>query len=143
MTSSSPSVLLVEGDIVVRHPLAEYLRECGFTVFEASNGDEAKLALTAPNIQIEIVLADMTTEGSGFALQRWMREHSHPAEVIMAGSIKKAVDQAAGICNDGPALAKPYEHHLVLDRIRRALARRDSGGSPQAGGQRGDFQAVS
>ena len=42
MTSSSPVVLLVEGDIIVRHPLAEYLRECGFTVFEASNGDEAE-----------------------------------------------------------------------------------------------------
>jgi DNA-binding response OmpR family regulator len=127
MTSSSPIVLLVEGDIVVRHPLAEYLRECGFTVFEASNGDEAKSALTEPRLQIEIVLADMSTEGSGFALRRWIKEHNHPAEIIMAGSIEKAVDRAAGICKDGPALAKPYEHHLVLDHIRRALARRNRG----------------
>ena len=48
--------ILVEGDIVVRHPLAEYLRECGFTVFEASNGDEAKRALTTPSLQIDVVL---------------------------------------------------------------------------------------
>ena len=82
MTSSSPVVLLVEGDIIVRHPLAEYLRECGFTVFEASNGDEAKRALTTPSLQIEVVLADMATEGSGFALRRWIKEHNHPAEVI-------------------------------------------------------------
>jgi DNA-binding response OmpR family regulator len=124
MTSSSSIVLLVEGDIVVRHPLAEYLRECGFTVFEASNGDEAKRILSASDLQIEVVLADMTTEGSGFALQRWFKEQNHSAEVILAGSIEKAVDRAAGICNEGPALAKPYEHHLVLDRIRQALARR-------------------
>ena len=129
MTASSPIVLVlvVEGDIVVRHPLAEYLRECGFTVFEASNGDEAKRALTSPSLQIEVVLADMTTKGSGFALQRWIKEHNHSAEVIMAGSIEKAVDRAATICKDGPALAKPYEHHLVLDHIRRALARRNRG----------------
>jgi len=129
MTASSPIalVLLVEGDIVVRHPLAEYLRECGFTVFEASNGDEAKRALTTPSLQIDVVLADMTTEGSGFALRRWIRERGHPAVVILAGSIEKAVDRAASICKDGPALAKPYEHHLVLDRIRRAIARRDRG----------------
>lgn len=127
MTSSSPVVLLVEGDIVVRHPLAEYLRECGFTVFEASNGDEAKRALTTPSLQIEVVLADMTTEGSGFTLQGWIKEHNHSAEVIMAGSIEKAVNRAASICKDGPALAKPYEHHLVLDHIRMALARRDRG----------------
>ena len=87
MTSSPPVV--VEGDIIVRHPLAEYLRECGFTVFEASNGDEAKRALTTPSLQIEVVLADMATEGSGFALRRWIKEHNHPAEVILAGSIKK------------------------------------------------------
>jgi DNA-binding response OmpR family regulator len=127
MTSSSPVVLLVEGDFVVRHPLAEYLRECGFTVFEASNGDEAKRALTTPSLQIDVVLADMTTEGSGFALQRWIKEQNHSAEIVMAGSIEKAVDRAAGICKDGPALAKPYEHHLVLDHIRRALAQRDRG----------------
>ena len=127
MTSSSPVVLLVEGDIIVRHPLAEYLRECGFTVFEASNGDEAKRALTTPNLQIEIVLADMATEGSGFALRRWIRERGHPAVVILAGSIEKAVDRAASICKDGPALAKPYDHLLVLDHIRQALARRDRG----------------
>ncbi len=127
MTSSSPVVLLVEGDITVRHPLAEYLRECGFTVFEASNGEEAKHALTTPELQIEVVLADMMTEGSGFALQRWIRERAHSAEVILAGSIEKAVNRAAGICKDGPALAKPYQHHLVLDHIRQALARRHRG----------------
>jgi DNA-binding NtrC family response regulator len=124
MISSSPVVLLVERDIIVRHPLAEYLRECGFIVLEASNGDEAKLALTAPTLQIEVVLADMRTEGAGFALQRWIKDYTNPAEVVLAGSIEKAVDSAADICKNGPALAKPYQHHLVLDHIRRALARR-------------------
>ena len=51
--------------------LAGHLRECGFTVFEASNGDEARLALTTPSLHIDVVLADMTTQGAGFALQRW------------------------------------------------------------------------
>lgn len=127
MTSSSPVVLLVDGDIVVRHPLAEYLRECGFTVFEASNGDEARRALETPSLEIAVVLADMATEGSGFPLQRWIREHHRSVEVILAGSIEGAVDQAANLCKEGPALAKPYEHLLVLDHIRRALARRDKG----------------
>lgn len=127
MMSSSPLVLLVEGDIVVRHPLAQYLRECGFAVFEASTGDEARRALTTPSLQIEVVLADMMTEGSGFALQRWIKEHNHSADVIMAGSTEKAVDRAASICKDGPALAKPYAHHFVLDHIRKTLARRDRG----------------
>ncbi len=127
MTSPSPVVLLVEGDIVIRHPLAEYLRGCGFTVFEAASGEEAIRALTAPDVSIEVVLADMETDGSGFALRQWMRTERHAAEIILAGSIQKAVDKAADICREGPALAKPYEHHLVLDQIRRALAKRDRG----------------
>ena len=125
MTSYAAVVLLVEGDIIVRHPLAEYLRECGFTVFEAANGDEAMRALKTPELGIEFVLADMTTPGSGFSLRHWIRTENLPVEVILAGSIAKAVDHAGSLCNEGPALAKPYDHHLVLDHIRQALARRD------------------
>ena len=36
---SSPAILLLEHDITIRYPLAEYLRECGFTVFEASGAE--------------------------------------------------------------------------------------------------------
>ena len=125
MTSYAAVVLLVEGDIIVRHPLAEYLRECGFTVFEAANGDEAMRALKTPELGIEFVLADMTTPGSGFSLRHWIRTENLPVEVILAGSIAKAVDHAGSLCNEGPALAKPYDHHLVLDQIRQAVARRD------------------
>jgi DNA-binding response OmpR family regulator len=125
VTSYAAVVLLVEGDIIVRHPLAEYLRECGFTVFEAANGDEAMRALKTPELGIEFVLADMTTPGSGFSLRHWIRTENLPVEVILAGSIAKAVDHAGSLCKEGPALAKPYDHHLVLDQIRQAVARRD------------------
>jgi DNA-binding response OmpR family regulator len=121
----APTVLLVEGDIVIRHPLAEYLRQCGFTVFEAANGDEAVMALQAPDLKIDVALADMTTVGSGFALRQWIVIQKLPVEVILAGTIEKAVDKAGSLCNEGPALAKPYEHHLVLEHIRRVLAQRD------------------
>jgi len=126
VTSPSPVVLLVEGDIVIRHPLAEYLRECGFTVFEAANGDEAMRALKT-SLNLEVVLADMATTGSGFALREWIRDENLPVEVILATSIEKSVQHAGDLCKDGPTLAKPYDHLLVLDHIRQALARRDRG----------------
>jgi DNA-binding response OmpR family regulator len=116
---------LVEGDIVARHPLAEYLRGCGFTVFEAANGEEAMQALSAADLRIDVVLADITTTGSGFTLRRWIAERDPTIEIILAGSIEKAVDRAGSLCNEGPALTKPYTHHLVLDQIRQALARRE------------------
>ena len=125
--SKAPVILLVEGDVVVRHPLAEYLRECGFVVFEAADGHDAQTMLSRPERHVDIVLVDMTTAGSGFGLRQWITENRPLVHVILAGSIEKACDQAGNLCNDGPALAKPYEHHLVLDRIRRALAQRGKG----------------
>jgi DNA-binding response OmpR family regulator len=122
LNGASTAILLVEGDIVVRHPLAEYLRSCGFVVFEAADGDEARQHLTAGHI--EIVLADMTTRGSGFELRQWISAQSLDVELVLAGSVEKAVDKAGRLCKDGPALAKPWDHHLVLDHIRQVIARR-------------------
>jgi DNA-binding NtrC family response regulator len=116
--------LLVEGDILVRHPLAEYLRACGFVVYEASNGDEARQHLSSPISKIELVLADMTTQGSGFGLRHWISTQRLDVEVVLAASVEKAVDSAGKLCNDGPALAKPWDHHLILETIRQAIARR-------------------
>jgi DNA-binding response OmpR family regulator len=121
---SAETVLLVEGEILLRHPLAEYLRECGFAVYEAANGKEAEAVLVSRDLNVGIVLADMKTDKSGFQLQAWIRSKMPHVEVILAGSIDKAVDQAGSVCNEGPALVKPYAHRLVLDRIRQSLSRR-------------------
>jgi DNA-binding response OmpR family regulator len=139
MTDPSSVVLLVEGDICVRHPLAEYLRGCGFKVLEASNGDEARVTLSAPDYQIDVVLAEMTTAGSGFALSQWVRANHPGVEIILAGSVEKATERAGALCNEGPALAKPYAHHLVLDQIRRSLGRR----KPTRRGQTPSLHCVS
>ncbi len=81
--SDASVVLLVEGDVVVRHPLAEYLRECGFVVFEASDGQEAIAMLSARDI--DVVLTDMTTPGGGFALRQWVATNRPAVDVILGG----------------------------------------------------------
>ena len=40
-----PCILIVEQDVLVRTPLAEYLRECGYLVLEASSAGEANRTL--------------------------------------------------------------------------------------------------
>ena len=122
--SDTAVVLLVEGDIVIRHPLAQYLRNCGFKVIEAATDEEAMQCLSSDSIAIDVVLADMTTIGGGFNLRHWILAHNPSVDVILAGSLEKAVDKAGQLCNEGPALAKPWDHQLVLDQIRRALAKR-------------------
>lgn len=133
---SRPCILIVEADLVVRHSLAEYLRQCGYRVIEAIDTDEAAKLLTTATVSIDIVLADARSPGrlDGFGLARWIRERMAGAKVILAASLEKVADEAGDLCKDGPTLTKPYDHQLLLDRIKRELARgdrlRSSGNGP-------------
>jgi DNA-binding response OmpR family regulator len=78
---------------------------------------------------IDIVLVDAGTGNeSGFVLARWIREHFPGLRVILAGTIVRATEKAGDLCQDGPALSKPYDHRLVLSRIQQLLAGRKRGG---------------
>jgi len=123
---SQTCILIVEADVLVRNPLAEYLRECGYQVLEALDAAEARLLLTDGPQQIDIVLADANMPGqSGFALAVWVRNNHAGVRVVLAGSVAKTAEKARDLCEDSPALSKPYDHQFVLSHIRRLLAARD------------------
>jgi DNA-binding response OmpR family regulator len=115
-------ILLVEDDLLVRHPLAEYLRECGYQVLEASDGAEARVLIAQPELRVDIVLAE---GDAGFELAGWIRANHGQVQVILAGTVTRAVERAGDLCEDGPALVKPYEHKFVLERIKKLMAARD------------------
>ena len=117
------TLLLVEADIIVRAPLGAYLRECGFRVLEAASSVEARSFLTNGSGTIEIVLADaQLKDESGFALAAWIRSKWPDTQVILAGSAEAATERAGKLCEEEPSVTRPYDHQLVLERIRRAAA---------------------
>jgi DNA-binding response OmpR family regulator len=128
MQRRPPCILLVDADILVRHPLAEYLRECGYRVAQAADLDEARKLFTQRRrrLAIDVVLADANAPGAenAFAFAAWVRANRPGVEVILAGSVDAAAEKAGELCEEEP-LSKPYDHQLVLDRIRRSLAARD------------------
>jgi DNA-binding NtrC family response regulator len=129
---SNPCILIVEADILVRHPLAEYLRECGYDVLEASSAQEARRLLEYCMTAVDIVLADTEASGGGFALATWIRKN-HPAiEVILASTVAKAAEKAGDLCREGPAPSRAYDHQLILQRVRRSLAARDREAPPRS-----------
>lgn len=118
-------VLLVEADILVRQPMAEYLRECGYKVAEAASVTEARQLLRERKIPIDVVLVDAGTDPDGcFALASWVRSDQPGVDVIMAGTVAKMAGEAGDLCEETP-LKKPYDHSLVLERIKQARAMRD------------------
>ena len=125
--SGNPYILMVEPDVLVRQPIAEYLRECRYKVVETGSTDEALLVVNARTMSIDIVLADAKAPGKldGFGLARWMRENQPSAKVILAGTVANEAKEAGDLCEEGPLLSKPYDPQLLVDRIKRAVATRD------------------
>jgi DNA-binding response OmpR family regulator len=125
--SQRPGLLIVDSDVIVRHNLAEYLRDCGYHVIEASSSDEALAFLNEEDVAVEAVLADVNAAGSmnGFALAHWVRENRTDTDVVLVGSLESAMDKASGLCEEGDNLKKPYDPQIVLDRIKQLRAERD------------------
>lgn len=53
-----PTVLLVEEDVLIRMPLAAYLRDCGYKVVEAVSSTEALMVLQQPDVTVDALFAD-------------------------------------------------------------------------------------
>lgn len=129
---TTPTVLLVEADILIRAPLAAYLRDCGYRVLEAAGPAEARVYLGEASIAIDVALVDIERAGgdpagghNGFALANWIREKYPAVAISLAGSTEGAVGDARELCDEGPALRKPYDHQFVLHEIKRLLAARN------------------
>jgi CheY-like chemotaxis protein len=122
---SQETVLVVEHDVLVRMPIAQYLRDCGYRVIEAVNPDEAMTVLLHDATRVDVVFSDIEMPGAvdGFALARWIRQHRPGVDVLLAGTVPRAVETAKELCAQAP-ITKPYDAKTVHDQIRRLLAAR-------------------
>ena len=118
-----PTILLVESDVLIRSPLAEYLRHCGYRVLEAVNAREAKAFLIAGPMKVYLVFANAVLAGdeNGFTLSTWLRRRWPEIRVLLTGSVANAAQRAGEVCEDGPMLERPYGHDVVLRRIQQGL----------------------
>ena len=111
--------------------LRELLRECGYRVLEAASTDEAIAVLEKTAIPVDVVLSEIDIPGAinGVGFAQWARSIRPELKILLAGTPERTVQNAAKLCGAGPMLKRPYEHRLVLDRIKRLLiARAQQGG---------------
>lgn len=123
-SAKRPTVLVVEGSVLVRMVISDYLRDCEYRVLEAASSDEALTILNDQSVDVNVVFTDIELPGSlnGFELARWVRANKPGAEVVLTGAISKTADIAADLCEHGQIVSKPYDKQVVVDRIKRHLA---------------------
>lgn len=124
------AILVVEDDILIRLATADYLRECGYTVYEAGNVSEAQ-AIFGAALQVDVVFSDVQMPGglNGFGLARWVRANHPGVPVILTSGVARLATDAADLCEQAPFVEKPYDHGAIAQRIRALLATRD--GAPK------------
>lgn len=123
------NLLIVEDDILIRHPLAEYLRDCGFKVAEAAGPEDARVFLNDDAFDVDVLLINTSEGMPHFDFVQWVRVKRPGVEVVLAGTVNGAVKKAHGLCEDQPNAAKPkYDHRSVESRIKLLLAERSRTG---------------
>jgi DNA-binding response OmpR family regulator len=119
----APTVLLVEDEVLIRLALADYLQECGFTVFDVGCAAEALSVLEASEFLIDVVLTDVRMPGEmdGLDLVRWLRCNRPELPVLITTGDKSKAEAARDLCEKNAIIEKPHNPDLVVSRIRAAV----------------------
>jgi CheY-like chemotaxis protein len=122
----SQRLIVVDGDVLVRHVISDYLRSCGYVVVEAATTDEAAIVLDDTSVGINAALCDADAPGSqsAFQLRAWALQRRPEVQIILAGTVAAAAGKAAELCEEGPQLRRPYDPQSVVEYIRRIMGSR-------------------
>lgn len=123
----SPTILVVEDEVLIRMTVSDYLRASGFHVIEAESADEAVKVLRT-DTEIDVVFSDINMPGDldGFGLAKWIRQERPGLKIILTSGVAHTTKAANDLCEDGPFLAKPYVHGDLVRHIHRLLGRQIS-----------------
>jgi DNA-binding response OmpR family regulator len=119
----TPTILVVEDEVLIRIALSDYLQECGFKVLEAGNAEDAIEILESSSIQIDLIFSDVVMPGKldGFGLARWLRTNRPGLPILLTSGDAGKAETARKLCENEPFLAKPYDLKHVVARIRASI----------------------
>jgi CheY-like chemotaxis protein len=116
------TVLLVDDELAVRSAAAKLLKDSGYEVLEAANGEEALAILRLDPTRVGMMLTDMVMPGlSGRELARIVQtEQPHVAIAIMSGFIRESMLQDPTLRDDIALVEKPFTLFSLTSALREA-----------------------
>src|SRR5712691_1536277 len=103
LPNGTETVLVLEDDISVRHMSIRVLRNLGYQVIEAANGDDAqRLIRASAGRQVHLLLTDLVMpQMSGRFFADWLRKVSpHTKVVLVSGYLSESPEPGDKIGND-------------------------------------------
>ncbi len=122
-SSGWETVLLVEDDAATRGFVAEVLRGCGYTVFEAADGAQALRILGEFPRRIDLMVSDVVLPGiNGFELAEQLLAVNPRLRVLfMSGYVGELRPNAKRAFDADRLLAKPFTAADLASRVRGLL----------------------
>jgi len=128
----SETILVVEDEKNLREVAVVLLRQGGYRVLEANNGEEALKIIAAAQPEIDLLLTDVIMpEKSGAELSREAKEgHPRLRCLFMSGYTGDLVNRQGVIMEEASFLEKPFTKRSLLTKVDSVLhgARLGSGG---------------
>jgi DNA-binding response OmpR family regulator len=123
-------LLLIDDDARLAAMVADYLRQSGYAVSHAADGEAGMLALA--QLSPDLVILDlMLPDADGLDLCRRIKAQS-PAAVLMLTAKGDPMDRVVGLeIGADDYLPKPFEPRELLARIRAVLRRGQAGAAAQ------------
>jgi CheY-like chemotaxis protein len=125
-SGGSETVLLAEDEAPLRSLMAAILREAGYTVLEASQGEEALRQAAQHREPIHLIVTDMVMPGmSGRELVQQLTAAHPPLKALYVSGYSTEVVERQGTLDPGALfLQKPFKANALLLKVREALDRK-------------------
>lgn len=117
-------ILLAEDDGRIRRVVSGFLREEGFSVVEAADGNEALERFQQLSNHLALIILDVMMPGlDGYQVCRAIRERS-ALPILMLTARDSESDEITGFrCGADEYIAKPFSPSILLARIHNLLRR--------------------
>jgi PAS domain S-box-containing protein len=121
--AGSERILLVEDDPAIRTLCAEVLRNRGYTVDEATDGEQAIAFATRVDFTIHLLVTDVVLPGINGRLvaERLAARHPGLKVLYISGYTENAIVHTGVLDPDVAFLAKPFTPSTLVERVRRVL----------------------
>jgi CheY-like chemotaxis protein len=116
------TVLVVEDETMVRMPIAEYLRDCGYNVLEAADASEA-IATMRTEGPVSLVFSDIRMPGKmdGVGLAEWFQSHYPSVPVLLTSGYNGGRNLPVDPISRTRFIEKPYSQTQVARQIAALL----------------------